>query len=166
MLRLLGVIMIFCAFSWAGFSFSTSIRRKITRLETEKKLTEDISTLIRYRSLTLREIISQIAESPGYAETEFIKYASSADRYIPFAESWKSGIEKDRILSNTERDILEKMGYELGTTDAEGQMAVLNIYRNQFDEMLSAEKTKYDTKGKMYRSLGVLFGAMAGILFI
>ena len=45
-------------------------------------------------------------------------------------------------------------------------MAVLNIYRNQFDEMLSAEKTKYDTKGKMYRSLGVLFGAMAGILFI
>ncbi|MGN0620688.1 MAG: stage III sporulation protein AB [Porcipelethomonas sp.] len=166
MLKIIGVIMIFTAFSWAGFSFSTALRRKTERLENERKLTEDLSTLIRYRALTLREIVSQLSDNPSYKKMGFIIYTAGSDRFVPFPEAWEKGVQKDTELSRMEKDILIKMGYELGKTDMEGQLAALSLYGGQLEKRLSEENEKYLKKGKMYRSLGVLFGAMAGILFI
>lgn len=158
--------MIFAACTCTGFYLSSSMKRRIDRLETEKRLTEEMSTVIRYRSLTLREIISQLAESPFYKELGFIGCIEKSDRFIPFARAWEEGIEKDPELSPAERDILRRMGRELGTTDTEGQLAALGAYCRELEELAADEKEKYSTKGRMYRSLGVLFGAMAGILFV
>jgi stage III sporulation protein AB len=158
--------MIFSCFSFAGFSLSADIKRKSERLEIERKLTEDISTLIKYRALTMMEITKQLKNLPGNQNMDFLKYAASDNSAAPFPEIWKRSVDSDSNLSPEEKTVLKDMGSELGTTDAGGQLAALKIYQEKFQQMLYDQQEKYIKKGRMYRSLGVLFGAMAGIMFI
>ena len=66
MLRLTGVLLIFLAFSSIGVNISSGIKRKLERLILFRKMTDEIATLIRYRSLTVREIILLLGDNDLY----------------------------------------------------------------------------------------------------
>ena len=139
MIRIAGTLLIFLTSAAVGMFLSNSIKNKKERLIKERKMLEEISIMIRFNSFTLKEIIFELENS---------------------------GLKEDDILSESEKKLLTEIGYSLGTSDIDGQLSTLNIYKARLDELIEEESEKYRIKGKMYRSLGVMFGAMIGILIV
>lgn len=167
MIRFLGILLIFTASSSAGMFLSGNIKNKRERLLKERKMLEEISIMIRFNSLTLKEIIYELINTEIYNTFKFLKILDKRlNESVPFQEMWEQSVRNDDTLSADEIKLLSELGCSLGTTDAEGQLSTLNIYKTRLDEMIEAETEKYRVKGKMYRSLGVMFGAMIGILIV
>lgn len=167
MIRFLGILLIFTASSSAGMFLSGNIKNKRERLLKERKMLEEISIMIRFNSLTLKEIIYELINTEMYNTFKFLKILDTRlNETVPFQEMWEQSVKNDDTLSVDEKKLLSELGFSLGTTDAEGQLSTLNIYKTRLDEMIEAETEKYRVKGKMYRSLGVMFGAMIGILIV
>ena len=77
---------------------------------------------------------------------------------------WRRSEEGE--LSQEEKKILAQLGTQLGTTDTQGQLSVLAVFNENIGSMIEKQTEKYAVKGKLCRSMGILAGAMAGILII
>lgn len=166
MIRLMGVLLIFSACCSIGMNMSLGMKKKLERLNLFRRMTDEISTLIRYRSLTVREIILLLKENDAYSELLFLHNADFNDKSRPVGEIWQTSINSDFTLSSEEKKLLIQLGGQLGTTDTEGQLSVLSVFNESLDAMIEKQSEKYAVKGKLCRSMGILGGAMAGILII
>lgn len=167
MIRIAGTLLIFLTSAAVGMYLSNSIKNKKERLIKERKMLEEISIMIRFNSLTLKEIIFELENSELFNEFKFLNQLQiMLKNLVSFPEAWEQSIKEDGILSESEKKLLTEMGYTLGTSDIDGQISTINIYKSRLDELIEEESEKYRVKGKMYRSLGVMFGAMIGILIV
>ena len=166
MLRLTGVLLIFLAFSSIGVNISSGIKRKLERLILFRKMTDEIATLIRYRSLTVREIILLLGDNDLYNDIGFLHTGKYCDKSKPAGEIWVESVMSDFSLSQEEKKILAQLGTQLGTTDTQGQLSVLAVFNENIGSMIEKQTEKYAVKGKLCRSMGILAGAMAGVLII
>lgn len=167
MIRIMGILLIFLTSTVLGMFLSNNIKNKRERLVKERKMLEEISIMIRFNSLTLKEIIYELENEELFCDFKFLKILKlMLDKPISFPEAWEQAIKKDDIISESEKKVLIELGFNLGTTDIDGQLSTLNIYKIRLDKMIEEESEKYRVKGKMYRSLGIMFGAMIGILIV
>ena len=167
MVRFLGAMMIFFAVSFFGIYLSDNIKRKRERLETEEKIIEEISVMIRWNSLTLNEIAEELFNNKIYSNVEFLKKLSECcNGKCSFPAAWENAVLSDKNLCKEEKKVLLEVGATLGTTDKEGQLSALELYGARIKKMEESEAEKYRIKGRMYRSLGVTAGAMIGIIII
>lgn len=165
MIRITGILLIFLTSTVLGMFLSNNIKNKRERLVKERKMLEEISIMIRFNSLTLKEIIYELENA--VCDFKFLKILKiMLEKPISFPEAWEQAIKKDDIISESEKKVLIELGFNLGTTDIDGQLSTLNIYKIRLDKMIEEESEKYRVKGKMYRSLGIMFGAMIGILIV
>ena len=74
-------------------------------------------------------------------------------------------VEKSE-LEQEEKTVLMRYCKELGTSDLEGQMAMLGSLVEMAAELRERRKEDYIKYGRLYRSVGILFGLMAGIAII
>ncbi len=166
MFRLIGVFLIFSACCSMGLNISFSMKRKLERLETIRKMSNEIATLIRYRSLTVREIFLTLKENDIYSGLVFLHNADYSDKNFSVDKIWCKEVETDFTLSPEEKSILCELGNQLGTTDTEGQLSILEVFNKKIETMLEDQTEKYAVRGKLCRSMGILAGAMVGILII
>lgn len=167
MIRITGILLIFLTSTVLGMFLSNNIKNKRERLVKERKMLEEISIMIRFNSLTLKEIIYELENEELFCDFKFLKILKiMLEKPISFPEAWEQAIKKDDIISESEKKVLIELGFNLGTTDIDGQLSTLNIYKIRLDKMIEEESEKYRVKGKMYRSLGIMFGAMIGILIV
>lgn len=167
MIRIMGILLIFLTSTVIGIFLSNNIKNKRERLIKERKMLEEISIMIRFNSYTLKEIIHELENTELFCDFKFLNILKiTLEKPISFQEAWEQAIKKDDIISESEKKLLTELGYNLGTTDIDGQLSTLNIYKIRLDEMIEEESEKYRVKGKMYRSLGIMFGAMIGILIV
>ncbi len=167
MIKFIGAAMMFFAASAFGIYLSDNIKRKVIRFETERKIIEEISVLIRWNSLTLNEIAEELSKNNTFSEFEFIKnLVKNCCSEYSFPKSWEKSVLNDKSFCAEEKKILLEVGAALGTTDKEGQLSTLELYSLRLEKLIEEEKEKYKVKGKMYRSLGVTTGAMIGIIII
>ncbi|MGN1481660.1 stage III sporulation protein AB [Porcipelethomonas sp.] len=167
MIRLIGILFIFAASSGTGILMSDKIKNTRERMVKERKMLEEISVLIRFNSMTLKEIAAELNSIDIYRDLGFLSNLNiRLNEKCSFPKAWEISVSEDKTLTPEEKKLLSELGCTLGSTDTEGQLSTLNIYKNRLDEMIESETEKYKVKGKMYRSLGVMFGAMMGILII
>lgn len=167
MIRIVGILLIFLTSASVGMFLSNNIKNKRERLIKERKMLEEISIMIRFNSLTLKEIVSELEGTEVFDDFKFLKKLKIIlIGVVSFPSAWEQSVKEDDILSESEKKLLIEIGYSLGTSDIDGQLSTLNIYKIRFDELIEEESEKYRVKGKMYRSLGVMFGAMIGILIV
>lgn len=165
MLRLIGVFLIFSACCSAGMFVSSSMKSKLDRLRLYRNMTDEIAAFIRYQSLTVREVMKKLSLNKAYSELIFI-HADYGDKSRPAFEIWNESLKMDRTIGSDERKLLSQLGEQLGTTDTEGQLSVIAVVNVRLEEMIKKQTEKYAEKGKLYRSIGILAGAMFGILVI
>lgn len=166
MIRVLGVMLIFFSAALVGMSMSVNMKKKLDRLALLRRMADEISTLIRYRSLTVREIITELRQSGMYSELHFLYGSDFKDRSRPVSEIWESTVLSDCNLSREEKTVLCNLGTQLGTTDSQGQLSLIAAFSAEIEEMYERQKQVYAVKGKLYRSMGILIGAMVGIMII
>lgn len=145
---------------------SLGMKKKLERLNLFRRMTDETATLIRYRSLTVREIFLMLKENRIYSDLLFLQNADFSDKSRPVGEIWQESIDSDFTLSSEEKKLLIQLGRQLGTTDTQGQLSVISVFNESLDTMIEKQSEKYAVKGKLCRSMGILAGAMAGILII
>lgn len=165
-MRITGVLLIFLTCAMIGMALSLNMKRKLERLGLLRRMADEIAMLIRYRSLTVREIIAQLKYSSAYDDLIFLKSNDYSDRSVAVCEIWERNIVSDYTLTEEEKKALLSLGTQLGTTDTQGQLSVIAGFAAEIEEMQERQIQKYNVKGKLYRSMGILIGAMAGIMII
>ncbi len=91
------------------------------------------------------------------------------EQRIDAGEAWKMAIKKrgDSLpLEEADWQVLSDFGEMLGKSDKENQESVLNLEKENLEMLEKNAREAMNTKGKLYRNLGVLSGAAAVILFI
>ena len=91
------------------------------------------------------------------------------EQHIDAGEAWKMAIEKrgDSLpLDESDWRALSDFGEMLGKSDRENQESVLDLERENLEMLEKKAGEAMNTKGKLYRNLGVLSGAAAVILLI
>lgn len=166
MLRLFGVMLIFSSCCSVGIYLSAGMKKKLERLAVFRRMADEISTLIRYRGLTVREIISVLKGGGNYSEILFLQTGDFEDKSRSVGEIWAEAVGDDCTMSGEEKKLILRLGQQLGTTDTQGQLSVIAVFCEDLRVMTEKQSERYAVKGKLFRSMGIIAGAMAGILII
>ena len=167
MLRLIAFICFVSAGAVAGNALSDKLKQNRENTREIHSMLIQISALIRYKALDVFEIVHELCISGNYKNLEFLQHLP--DRYEPgtdFREQWVQEVTADRNLNDDERSLLLSFGSVLGTSDAEGQLMSVEAALETVRTLEVRRSEEYQQKGRLYRSLGMLFGTMAGIMII
>ena len=105
-----------------------------------------IEIMIRYRKATVRNMI------------ETIRSDSEFDLAAPVFDGIGSRTNALSLLSDEERQQLDAFVSSLGTTDEQGQLAVIKLYSTGFESSLKTALENERKYFKLYASLGLLGG--------
>lgn len=117
----------------------TAALRRVVSMLTE------IDGLIRYKRSTLPEIRKELGRQSGYA-------------------SLISNSEGE--LRREEYAVLCELLSKLGTTDAEGQAALIELCRQRFTELAAQSAEEQRTKCRLYDVLGFMAGAFIAVMIV
>jgi len=117
-----------------------------------------MSILIRHRRLSVDELFSELSRY------DFIGNLGDSDKN--WRENWDYIAQGYTCLKPPERDVLKAVGRSLGTSDTEGQLAMLKTNAKLLEAFRAEASGEYVSKGKLYRTCGVLAGIFAAVLII
>lgn len=167
MLKLIGMIMIIMTTSLIGTNFSGALTQRVKRLKNIEIMFDTMATLIKFKAATTGEILSELAKDATFDDLIFIHNArSSYEDSNPFPQAWKDGVDSDISLKDDEKQLLFSAGRSLGTSDCDGQLSMLEIYRHNIAGMYERAKEESVNKGRLYRSLGVLTGVFISVMLV
>lgn len=154
-----GLLMLCCTLYGFYRAYGLRLRRGflvdfidfLTRLETNiRYFSDDIFKLIR---LSAPSSLSFVFE----------------DKREPFCDYWKSCIKKIPKSYKLTKDDIQKLyefGETLGTTDAQGQIEHIRVYKSVFEQSLKNARKDCDSKSRLYKTLGFFAGAVLALMII
>ena len=164
-MRLLGILLVAAACAGAGFLAAARLRRETIALERLILLTESASAYIRCQSPELADLLQLLADDCG--EFRFLtEIAAKLRPGVPPSALWREAVERDTAVPEAAKDILCSLGEVLGTTDKAGQLSALALHRERLLRAAGESRDRSLRQGKLYRSLGLLGGAMAVVLLL
>jgi len=153
-LRIIGVVMLFSFFTGGGFLFSEHFSARVRKLSQADRLLTDMIGMVQNQNLPTDEILFRLWQE-GYLVDQI---SSAAEAMRSFAE--------DPLFRKEERVILLRAGELLGTLDRESQCARLSLERESLQKYVEDAVQEKETRGKLYRSAGVLLGILVSVLAI
>lgn len=90
------------------------------------------------------------------------------EEHVNAGKAWRKALENNRNLCLDELDYLQirDFGERLGKSDRYNQEKVLELEKEKISIMERKAREDMETKGKLYRSLGILTGAAVVVLLI
>lgn len=166
MLKFAGIVVIILSASFAGCYFSSALKNRLVMLKKLDYMLEEIILLLRYRSATVYEIAETLAADGRFSEFEFLKSVSEGDK--PFREGWREAVFACNIpdMKKSDIELIADIGGRLGSSDLEGQLGTVMLQREELRSAIRSAEEDCAKKAKLYRSLGVLFGAFVSIMLI
>lgn len=166
MIKIIGVIFIILSTSLAGFSFSEKLNKRVKELILFRHLLEEISILIRYKAVTIFDLIDNLKNNICFKEFDFLKHID-IEHNSSFSQAFNVAID-NTILSLNKEDIriIKQFGSSLGKSDIQGQLSEIELYKESISLKINEAKIISENKAKLYRSLGVLIGSFFAILLI
>lgn len=167
MLKVLGAFFLVFAGAVLGASKSEELKVRCTACHEIRELLTQISVLVRYRGLDVYEISRELVTSDRFKQLEFLKKLPSEYKPdIDFRVKWAEAVNSDSCIGADEKKLLCSFGAGLGTSDTQGQLMSIEGTIEALRRIEDKRSEEYSRKGKLYRSLGMLFGVMTGILLI
>lgn len=148
----------------AGIYLSLKLKCRRDSLSRIINMLCGIEQYISVGSFSLAEIFDMLNKSgcdviDCLALSESAKDGRFSDKFADIAESLPE-------LKQEDRDILKAYGDRAGKSDKQGQISLIRLTVNGLSEQLKAAKSEYDGKGRLYRRLGVLLGAMTAVMLL
>lgn len=148
----------------AGFAAADALKKKYSYIEQIMNALEQMLELIRYNRMKLSGIFTQISKEKGFFISDDL--IAAADSGIGLKEEWDKCVQSLLYLQNDDKAPLYDLGDSLGRSDAEGQTAVINMTLERLSHRADSAREEYERRGRLYRTLGILCGAAAGIILI
>jgi stage III sporulation protein AB len=166
MFKYIGIFVIVLSSSLIGFSCSDKLRKRAKELGMIHHMLDEISILIRYKAMTVYEIIKTLKENQMFNNLPLL-INFKINEQEPFSVSWDKQLESMHTdLKEGDIKLLKSFGNSLGTSDIDGQLQTIEVYKNDFKKLEADALSIYDKKARLYRSLGLLCGMFISIMLI
>lgn len=150
-----------------GFFCSFRLNARLNALEIAVLLSERLQIEMRYSAAGVEDILRNLAREERFSRITFIKdIAENGDSNGNFHPRWSEGVAAIPYLNAEDKALLLSLGEGLGTTDLDGQLKLIEINRELLCIQCDEARRDVSSKGKMYRSVGVLCGLAAGIVVL
>lgn len=150
-----------------GFSMADKLRESRRICEEIDHLFQQTAFFITYRQDDVYTICRNLKSDPELKHLTFLKnlpdcYNTGED----FRRLWTDALESQKNISGEELEILVHFGCILGKSDAQSQAESISGLQKELSRITEIRTENLLKKGRLYRSAGLLFGIMAGILVI
>jgi len=163
---LLSVIMTIICFL-IGNIIPAGMRMRVVQLEKLISMLDEMSVLIRFRAIRTYELIKEISEQECFKNFIFLNILNGyIEDSSDINEGWRNAACYAMFFNESDRSILLNVGEQLGGTDIDGQLSMLNLNKILAERNLSEAQNEYRVKGKMIKSVWSLLGIAAGIMII
>lgn len=159
--RIFGAVMIVACSTLWGFYCSYRLKLRVRFLADFSEFLAALQTNIRYFGGDIFSLIKISAPS----SIAFIL----GDERASFPDFWKNSIAKipkSYSLKADDYSELFEFGNLLGTTDVEGQLSHIQIYKNTFEQILKDAQSESKTKSRLFKTLGFFAGAALALMII
>ena len=136
-----------CAVIGEGFALELRLRSRL--MKQICSAIDSFEIMIRYRKSTVAELRRFVADSPGL---DLLRDALSGTDDTP------------ALLKPPERQALDSLMSSLGTTDEEGQLAMIERARSDFNLFEARAREDEMKKSRLFRALGLLGGVFLAAL--
>ena len=151
------LVLLCCAFE--GIRRSLSLKKRVEFLNEILSMLTDFAIEIRFRSLTLDELIRAVRGSFG--ETVRAELASGCD----VRSAWENACNTLSDKSE-EKGLLSEFGQSFGTSDSGGQLRLIELYTERFSRLRTSAEADYSRKGKALVRVGILCGRAGAVLIL
>ena len=128
---------------------------------------DEMATLIRFRAIRTKEMIEEIANHESFSNFIFLNIlADCLELDDDINSSWRTAAARTIFLNEGDKAILMGVGEQIGGTDIDGQLSMLELSKTLAERNLLNAEDEYRTKGKMLRTVWGLCGIAAGIMLI
>jgi stage III sporulation protein AB len=166
MIKLLGVIVVVFSAGFIGIISSERLKSRASELTLTGYLIDEISVLIRYKAMPVYEISAYLKNDKIGSQLDFIRNLDD-DGENSFSAAWEKSIDASRLaLSASDKALLKTFGSSLGTSDIQGQLSTLELYKESFKKLENDAVKIYEEKSKLFRSMGFLAGAFIAVMLI
>ncbi len=151
-----------------GTVISSRLKRRAEVLEEIVAFITAVGLEIEFMSLPVYEILRKMAEFDGCKHLDFVSIClEKMEKGEDFKNSWAFGVVSSLLpLRQDEREKLKRLGFVIGTSDAEGQRAMLSLYGSYFSAFSNKARQDYEKYGKTSITLSTVAGMGAFILII
>lgn len=162
-MNILAAITAFILCTAYGMIRCTDLKKRSRLLSELKRLTVDFAVAIRFTSPTLDEL----AESCCGVFGDLLRCCrkNAPDIRSAWAEA-ATQLSQCSFCGREESEILFSLGRELGTCPTQGQLSLLELHETRLNSLCAQAEQAAHSKGKLYRSVGMLLGAGMAILII
>lgn len=150
-----------------GFSLSDKLRSAKKNCRAVDHLLQRASFLIGSRSEDVYTICRELKADSELKNLRFLQLLP--DRYIAgenFHICWENALDSEENIGDEEKEILLGFGAVLGKSDSAAQISAINGLRQELEALTAVRREDLVKKGRLYRTAGLLFGVMAGILVL
>lgn len=120
-----------------------------------------------------KPIVSIFQENIGRSFMKSLSFVSDCvaltENGEDFKTAWNDSIKNSNslsVLSDQDIQLLLSYGYQLGTTDVNGQINLCTLYQDLFEERLRNARKFEEHYGKIYRQSGIFIGTAIIILIL
>ncbi len=160
MIRLWGALMIFAACTAAGFSASAMYARRARQLEA-------FTALISYVGAQINGFLAPLERIYATFENRTLEQCSF------LAELRQSGgvtametCRRSLNLTQSERDELKAFFVGLGRHSADEESRHCAYFEKRIGELAATARAQHSSKGRVCRTLGMLFGLMLALVLL
>lgn len=170
MLKLLGAALILFAGTMVGFAQSFALARRPRQIRELIQALQRLETEIAYGFAPLHEALENAGRPLSPPVSRIFRSAGkrlNGSEPISVEESWLAAVEEGwphTALRSGEREVFRQLASSLGVSDREDQRKHLMLAVSQLQAEEAAAVDHNRTFGSMWKSMGVLAGALIVVL--
>ena len=161
MLKSAGLVLLAGAFAFAGLRASLRLTGRVRRLERFLRFLQNAQTDILFSSIP----VVRLLERHGGELPFLLDCAARCRGGEDFSDAWASAVRGAEGFSPEDRELLLRFGEGLGASGAQGQQALCRLTMTLTEQRLAEAREEQQKKGRLCRTLGVLGGVGAALLF-
>ena len=168
MFTMLSMLLAFGLCTGAGFLWADRLRSRALALEELSQCLRHLGMLMRYSGETLALLARRAHSRTG--SPLFEAFSRALEAQAPPGEAWRQAWDRCgsspryAALQAPELSALERFAAHLGSADPQGEAQRLALALEELDLALADAQQKNQTRGRLYRTLGMLLGLAAAIV--
>lgn len=171
-MKLAGICIIVTMSVLSGWIAAGALKKRVSSLRYMRELIESLILMIRYEALEVDDIALRLSDTESFDELSFVKLLGSSTEKLrsgenTFREIWDMAADKcDDGFAAEDTELLRRIGSVIGSCDTQGQLSALSLYAIRADKLISDAEEQYKSKGRLYRSLGAVAGALMAVIAV
>ena len=165
---MLGAAFLWISLICAGVICSIKLKKRVTLLEKTIVMLEELKIQIQFLNMPVYEMLETTGKKEYLSNLDYLSVCcEEMKKGKDFPEAWKLSIVNTlQLYKREEKERLLQLGTNLGTSNTESQINIIDSQMVSFDEFLTKAKNSSMKYSNMATLLGVLSGCMIFIVLI